>query len=84
MVQCTVYLMKTHSQILNQRKVAAYKHRSLLSADHVLVSYSYFEKDSIQKANAEFFFKTAMGINSTFLRDELADFVIVVNGETCR
>ena len=53
-------------------------------AGFVLISYSYFEKDAIQKANAEFFFKVGMGINSTFLRDKHSDFVVIVNGDDCR
>jgi hypothetical protein len=50
----------------------------------VLVSYSYFEKDAIQKDNAEFFWKLGMGVNSLVVPPQHTSFVVVVNGDTCR
>ncbi|KAK9842595.1 hypothetical protein WJX81_008112 [Elliptochloris bilobata] len=49
----------------------------------VLVSYSYFEKDDIQRANLEFFLAVGMGISSGFQIPEATDFVLVVSGEVC-
>jgi hypothetical protein len=49
----------------------------------VLVSYSYFEKDSIQLANFQFFIAVGMGVSSTFSTPANTDFVIVINGDVC-
>jgi hypothetical protein len=49
----------------------------------VLVSYSYFEKDEVQKANFEFFLAVGMGLSPGFDRPGHTDFVIVISGETC-
>ena len=49
----------------------------------VLVSYSYFEKDEVQLANADFFFAVGMGINSAIPPPEQTDFVVVISGELC-
>ena len=54
-----------------------------LLAGLILVSYSYFEKDAIQQANADFFIKIGMGIDSMFMRDKQSGFVIVINGDEC-
>lgn len=50
----------------------------------VLVSYSYFEKDTVQRDNAEFFWKLGMGVNSHVKPPQHTSFVVVVNGEKCR
>lgn len=55
-----------------------------LGADLVLISYSYFEKDMVQKANAEFFIEVGMGIHSKFDTPQGIQSVFVVNGEQCR
>ena len=57
--------------------------RGLLSDDLILTSYSYFEKDSIQLANFQFFIGVGMGISSTYRAPSNTDFVIVVNGPQC-
>ncbi|KAK9818280.1 hypothetical protein WJX72_010022 [[Myrmecia] bisecta] len=49
----------------------------------VLVSYSYFEKDEIQRANMEFFLSVGMGIASTFKAPVDTDFVVVISGDLC-
>lgn len=49
----------------------------------VLVSYSYFEKDEIQKANMEFFLALGLGYSPGFRRPTHTDFVIVISGEKC-
>lgn len=49
----------------------------------VLVSYSYFEKDDIQRKDFEFFISVGMGIQSTFRPPPMTDFSIVVNGDVC-
>lgn len=57
----------------------------MVHADAILVSYSYFEKDTIQKANAEFFWKLGMGVHSALpAAPDNMNFVIVVNGKECR
>ena len=48
------------------------------------MSYSYYEKDAIQRENAEFFWRMGMGIDSHVQPPRLTSFVVVVNGETCR
>lgn len=50
----------------------------------MLVSYSYFEKDDVQRANAEFFLKVGMGIESSLAAPLDTDFVVVVQGRSCR
>lgn len=49
----------------------------------VLVSYSYFEKDPIQRANFEFFIAVGMGVFSVFSPPRNTDFTVVVSGDTC-
>lgn len=49
----------------------------------IFVSYSYFEKDDIQKANFEFFLLAAMGVNSISGQDTQADYYLVINGDVC-
>ena len=49
----------------------------------VLVSYSYFEKDAVQLANAEFFWKVGIGLHSSYAAPKDTDFVVVVSGEAC-
>lgn len=49
----------------------------------VLVSYSYFEKDEVQKANMEFFLALGLGYSSGFRRPTQTDFVIVISGDKC-
>eukprot|EP00892_Ulva_mutabilis_P003939 jgi/Ulvmu1/1917/UM012_0077.1 len=53
------------------------------SRGNIFVSYSYFEKDGIQKANFDFFILSAMGIHSVAGQDMQADYFIVVNGDVC-
>lgn len=53
-------------------------------AGNVIVSYSYFEKDDIQRTNAEFFWKVGMGINSQLQAPSHTEFVVVVQGRLCR
>ncbi|KAL4854424.1 hypothetical protein ACK3TF_004779 [Chlorella vulgaris] len=50
----------------------------------VLVSYSYFEKDPVQRENFDFFITLGMGLDSRFGSPQSTDFVIVVNGKVCR
>ena len=57
--------------------------RGLLSDDRILTSYSYFEKDSVQLANFQFFISVGMGVSSTYKAPSNTDFVIVVNGPQC-
>lgn len=51
----------------------------------VLVSYSYFQKDEIQRQNFEFFMAVGMGMSmsSGFQRPNSTDFVLVINGDVC-
>mmetsp|Transcript_9637 Transcript_9637/g.29023 ORF Transcript_9637/g.29023 Transcript_9637/m.29023 type:complete len:449 (-) Transcript_9637:755-2101(-) len=51
--------------------------------DPVLVSYSYFEKDDIQRTNFEFFMAVGMGMDSSFTRPHNTDFTVVVSGDEC-
>eukprot|EP00892_Ulva_mutabilis_P004470 jgi/Ulvmu1/2395/UM131_0006.1 len=51
--------------------------------EKIFVSYSYFEKDEIQKKNFDFFILRAMGVGSVFGRDKLADYFVVVQGDLC-
>lgn len=51
----------------------------------VLVSYSYFEKDAIQRENAEVFLTLGMGLDNRLWQPHAGThFVIVVNGKVCR
>ncbi|PRW33169.1 hypothetical protein C2E21_7839 [Chlorella sorokiniana] len=50
----------------------------------VLVSYSYFEKDSIQRDNFDFFITMGMGLANRLGGPAATDFVVVVNGAVCR
>jgi hypothetical protein len=54
------------------------------SPSPVLVSYSYFEKDAIQLANMEFFMAVGMGLSVGFERPPNTEFVLVINGDSCR
>ena len=56
---------------------------SFPSDDLILTSYSYFEKDSVQLANFQFFMSVGMGVSSTYKSPSNTDFVIVVNGPQC-
>ena len=49
----------------------------------VLVSYSYFQKDDVQKKNFEFFIAIGMGVSSGFKPPNYTDFVLVINGAVC-
>ncbi|GAQ79139.1 hypothetical protein KFL_000250160 [Klebsormidium nitens] len=49
----------------------------------VLVSYSYFEKDAIQKENLDFFLAVGMGLGEAARRLDNTDFSIVVSGDLC-
>ena len=53
------------------------------TAAPVLVSYSYFEKDSMQRANMEFFVAAGMGLDSRLPQPRDTDFVVVISGEAC-
>ena len=57
--------------------------RGLLSDDLILTSYSYFEKDSVQLANFQFFISVGMGVSSTYKAPSNTDFAIIVNGPKC-
>ena len=57
--------------------------RHLLADDLILTSYSYFEKDSVQLANFQFFISVGMGISSTYKAPANTDFVVVINGPQC-
>ncbi|PSC69296.1 hypothetical protein C2E20_7243 [Micractinium conductrix] len=52
--------------------------------DRVLVSYSYFEKDPIQRDNFDYFITVGMGLDNRYGGPANADFVVVVNGKVCR
>lgn len=54
-----------------------------LTTPPVLVSYSYFEKDAIQKKNLEFFLSVGFGYNSKFAAPANTDLIIVINGAEC-
>ena len=51
--------------------------------DPVLVSYSYFEKDIIQRSNMEFFMAVGMGVFSQLPAPRATDFILIVSGEQC-
>ena len=51
--------------------------------DPVLVSYSYFEKDQIQRSNMEFFMAVGMGLFSQLPAPANTEFVIVISGGMC-
>jgi hypothetical protein len=53
------------------------------AVEPVLVSYSYFEKDSIQRSNMEFFMAVGMGIFSQLPAPANTDFVVVISGGLC-
>ncbi|KAL4421190.1 hypothetical protein ABPG77_010065 [Micractinium sp. CCAP 211/92] len=50
----------------------------------VLVSYSFFEKDAVQRDNFDFFITIGMGVDNRFGGPANTDFVVVVNGKVCR
>jgi hypothetical protein len=52
-------------------------------AEPLLVSYSYFEKDEVQRSNMEFFMAAGMGIKSLIPAPSNTEFVIVISGDTC-
>lgn len=49
----------------------------------VLVSYSYFEKDQIQRSNMEFFMAVGMGLFSKLPAPANTHFMIVISGGKC-
>ena len=49
----------------------------------VLVSYSFFQKDEIQRQNFEFFMAVGMGISSGFPPPNSTEFVLVISGDVC-
>lgn len=49
----------------------------------VLVSYSYFEKDQIQRSNMEFFMAVGMGMFSQLPAPANTQFMIVISGGKC-
>ena len=53
------------------------------AASSVLVSYSYYQKDDIQRSNFEFFMAVGMGISSGFHPPNNTEFVLVINGDVC-
>ena len=53
------------------------------AASSVLVSYSFFQKDNIQRQNFEFFMAVGMGISSGFHPPNNTEFVLVINGDVC-
>lgn len=69
------------------------------STPHVLISYSYFEKDDIQvrsvghldcivfkstqRRNMEFFLTVGFGYNSRFPRPPNTHLIVVINGDEC-
>jgi hypothetical protein len=53
------------------------------AVEPVLVSYSYFEKDQIQRSNMEFFMAVGMGMFSQLTPPANTDFVIVISGDMC-
>ena len=53
------------------------------AVEPVLVSYSYFEKDSIQRSNMEFFMAVGMGMFSQLPAPANTDFVVVISGGLC-
>jgi hypothetical protein len=53
------------------------------AVDPVLVSYSYFEKDQIQRSNMEFFMAVGMGLFSQLPAPANTDFVVVISGGMC-
>ncbi|KAK9843381.1 hypothetical protein WJX84_009886 [Apatococcus fuscideae] len=48
-----------------------------------LVSYSYFEKDDVQRFNMEFFMAVGMGQSPRFKPPQATDFVVIISGEKC-
>lgn len=53
------------------------------SSNSILVSYSYFEKDSVQVANMEFFTAVGMGMSIHFKTPRSTDFAFVISGNAC-
>lgn len=53
------------------------------AVEPVLVSYSYYEKDQIQKSNMEFFMAVGMGLFSQLPAPAATEFVIVISGGKC-
>lgn len=53
------------------------------AVEPVLVSYSYFEKDQIQRSNMEFFMAVGMGLFSQLPAPANTHFVIVISGGKC-
>ena len=51
--------------------------------NRVLVSYSYFQKDEIQRQNFDFFLAVGMGISAKFHAPNHTEFVLVINGDVC-
>lgn len=55
----------------------------IISPPAVLVSYSYFEKDAIQKQNLDFFLLLGVGLGKAGRRLLNTDYSIVVSGDSC-
>lgn len=75
----SLYSYMPRSAIAEDRPAA----RGLLADDLILTSYSYFEKDTVQLANFQFFISVGMGISSTYKAPVKTDFVVVINGPQC-
>ncbi len=76
----------THSSGSPAAESDAVARRGLQDAsavEPVLVSYSYYEKDQIQKSNMEFFMAVGMGLFSQLPAPAATDFVIVISGGKC-
>lgn len=72
-----------HSEPVSQRGLAMVQTPPI---GQVLVSYSYFEKDSVQLGNMEFFLAVGLGMGShgkNFKPPSNTDCVIVISGEHC-
>lgn len=73
--------------------IASYRYLSRGTSDHVveehgeskvLVSYSYFEKDPIQRDNFDYFITMGMGVESRLLPAlHNVDFTVVISGDKC-
>jgi hypothetical protein len=77
---------RTHSAAPSATESDAVARRGLQDApavEPVLVSYSYYEKDHIQRSNMEFFMAVGMGMFSQLPAPAATDFVIVISGGKC-
>lgn len=83
---CFGVLVKLNDPAVSGESAAEVGGRRRLTAavsEPILVSYSYFEKDAIQRDNMKYFIATGFGGSKVFDAPRNTDFVFVVSGGIC-